>query len=119
MHVHEMGFEIIRPVVSRASMNGGSSDGGHLPGQSTSRDNFLHGPHLNQISDPPSPPPEPGMMNGLASPFNPLPDADSMQAYRQRELKWIGIMGSPTKNGKKIKKLLTEGVPDSVRGAVW
>ena len=47
----------------------------------------------------------------------------SVQAHRDRELKWISTMNSSdpsqAKKSKKIKKLLIEGVPSSVRYLVW
>jgi hypothetical protein len=47
----------------------------------------------------------------------------SMDAHRQRELKWMSLMSSippsQSRTSKKIKKLLVEGVPSSVRFLVW
>ena len=47
----------------------------------------------------------------------------SVQAHRDRELKWISTMNSSdpaqAKRSKKIKKLLIDGVPSSVRYLVW
>ena len=46
-----------------------------------------------------------------------------MDAHRQRELKWMALMSSvppaQAKKNKKVKKLLMEGVPSSVRYLVW
>ncbi|KAF8055637.1 rab-GTPase-TBC domain-containing protein [Lyophyllum atratum] len=46
-----------------------------------------------------------------------------MDAHRQRELKWMSVMGSvppaQSKKTKKVKKLLFDGVPSSVRYLVW
>ncbi|KAJ7491276.1 rab-GTPase-TBC domain-containing protein [Mycena latifolia] len=48
----------------------------------------------------------------------------SMDAHRQRELKWVSLMGTvppaQSKKSKKVKKLLMDGsVPSSVRFLVW
>lgn len=47
----------------------------------------------------------------------------SMEAHRQRELKWMSLMSSvpaaQAKKNKKVKKLIMEGVPSSVRYIVW
>lgn len=47
----------------------------------------------------------------------------SVQSHRQLELKWITAMGaipsSEAKKNKKIKKLVIDGIPGSVRGVVW
>ncbi|KAJ7063506.1 rab-GTPase-TBC domain-containing protein, partial [Mycena amicta] len=49
---------------------------------------------------------------------------NSVDAHRQRELKWVSLMGSvppaQAKKNKKVKKLLMDGsVPSSVRFLVW
>jgi hypothetical protein len=47
----------------------------------------------------------------------------SMDAHRQRELKWVSVMSSvpssQARKSKKVRKLLLEGVPSSVRFLVW
>jgi hypothetical protein len=48
----------------------------------------------------------------------------SIDAHRQRELKWVSLMGvvppAQAKKNKKVKKLLMDGsVPSSVRFLVW
>ena len=46
-----------------------------------------------------------------------------VEAHRARELKWISVMStippSQARKGKKIRKLLQDGVPASVRYQVW
>lgn len=46
-----------------------------------------------------------------------------VQAHRDRELKWISLINSTdpaqARKNKKVKKLLLEGVPSSVRYLVW
>jgi hypothetical protein len=46
-----------------------------------------------------------------------------MDAHRQREQKWMSVLSavppSQSKKSKKVKKLLLEGVPSSVRYLVW
>ena len=47
----------------------------------------------------------------------------SMDAHRNRETKWISLMSSSpasqAKKSKKVRKLIVEGVPSSVRYLVW
>ncbi|KIJ28878.1 hypothetical protein M422DRAFT_189175 [Sphaerobolus stellatus SS14] len=47
----------------------------------------------------------------------------SVRAHRERELRWVSTINSTdsaqAKRNKKIRKLLTEGVPSSVRYMVW
>lgn len=49
--------------------------------------------------------------------------SESVEAHRQRELKWISLMSSApaslSRKSKKVKKLLVEGVPSSVRYLIW
>jgi hypothetical protein len=58
----------------------------------------------------------------LTSAINPPSDVDR-EAHRARELKWISSMNtisSPqARKNKKIRKLLQDPVPDSVRYLVW
>lgn len=46
-----------------------------------------------------------------------------VQAHRDRELKWISLINSTdasqARKNKRVKKLLLEGVPSSVRYLVW
>ncbi|KAF9499150.1 RabGAP/TBC [Pleurotus eryngii] len=50
-------------------------------------------------------------------------ESSSMEGHRQRELRWIALMSSvpasQARKNKKVKKLLIEGVPSSVRYLVW
>ncbi|KAL4244189.1 hypothetical protein ABKN59_010756 [Abortiporus biennis] len=50
-------------------------------------------------------------------------DPVDVEAHRQRELKWISTMtsipASQARKSKKVRKLLQEGVPASVRYLVW
>ncbi|KAF9258596.1 RabGAP/TBC [Marasmius fiardii PR-910] len=47
----------------------------------------------------------------------------SMESHRQRELKWVSVMSSvppsQSRKTKKVRKLIGEGVPASVRYLVW
>jgi len=60
-------------------------------------------------------------------PLSPLKIAQenehSIDAHRQRELRWVSLMASvlpvQARKTKKIKKMLLEGVPASVRYLVW
>ncbi|KAJ1308840.1 hypothetical protein OPQ81_004528 [Rhizoctonia solani] len=60
---------------------------------------------------------------GKAGSHNSLTTPDSIAAHISREQRWISTMqtipSSSIRRNKKIKKLLLEGVPASVRGVVW
>jgi TBC1 domain family member 10 len=51
------------------------------------------------------------------------PDGQDVEAHRQREQRWIQIMqavpAAQARKNKKVRKLLWEGVPASVRYIVW
>lgn len=59
----------------------------------------------------------------LASPAKPPPSPGTAEAYRKRELAWIStissIPASQARKAKKVRKLLQDGVPSSVRYLVW
>ncbi|KAH7920391.1 RabGAP TBC [Leucogyrophana mollusca] len=59
-----------------------------------------------------------------SAPAAPVPDSpSSMDAHRQRELKWMGLLPATppaqARKSKKVKRLLLDGVPSSVRYLVW
>ncbi|KAI0682502.1 RabGAP/TBC [Cytidiella melzeri] len=58
-----------------------------------------------------------------SSPPASSPDLQDVEAHRQRELRWITTMASnpasQARKSKKVRKLLYEGVPASVRYLVW
>lgn len=60
---------------------------------------------------------------GLSVPTRDTESPASMEAHRQREQKWVSLMSSSpaslSRKSKKVKKLLVEGVPSSVRYLVW
>ena len=58
------------------------------------------------------------------SPASPVtPDTATMEAHRNREQKWMSLLGSSpasqSRKSKKVRKLVLEGVPASVRYLVW
>jgi TBC1 domain family member 10 len=66
----------------------------------------------------------PTLPDGLYQSSSKSSDSDfSMDAHRQRELRWISIMttvpAAQSRTNKKVKKLLMDGVPSSVRFLVW
>ena len=136
MQVKDMDFELVRPSLS------------HLQPKRTSEDSSLAGrgglaefkypnslradsPAVS-LSSPRSPIVSDGSSPGLGS-RQPVMSINgqskgsesesSMDAHRQRELKWMAVLSavlpSQSKKSKKLKKLLLEGVPSSVRYLVW
>jgi hypothetical protein len=136
MQVKDMDFELVRPNLS------------HLQPQRTNEDSSLIGrdslgdpkypsslrtdspavstssPRSPIVSDGPSPTAPPWQPVVPPTIQSKLPESDSsMDTHRQREQKWMSVLStvppSQSKKSKKIKKLLLEGVPSSVRYLVW
>ncbi|TFK48093.1 hypothetical protein OE88DRAFT_1665186 [Heliocybe sulcata] len=127
VQVKDMDFELVRPTMSAVASSRTSQDS--LP---SARESSVLLPDGQSVLRPYSP-----AMSSLSLPRSPnLPSdvsgfpttpsdsaAPSIEAHRQRELKWISLMSatpaSQARKSKKVKKLLLEGVPASVRSNVW
>lgn len=126
-------FELIRPVIPQVSSMHSSEDSGF-----PQRENIL----LHPDGKPNIPgllradSPAISTLSGVSTaPRSPTGDSlpasksfksdieSSMDAHRQRELKWMALISSvpasQAKKNKKVKKLIMEGVPSSVRYLVW
>jgi len=128
VQIQDMEFELIRPVIKtpgvRASEDGGvsviSAD------DSSTRE--------GEASDSPILSPSPG--SGFSPGFGSAVDfhasssrtpaynsAASIEAHRLREQKWLSLISSTSsssaRKSKKVKKLIFDGVPSSVRGKAW
>jgi hypothetical protein len=135
VQVEDLDFELIRPTlpfqnariseesVSRETMAEVSvQDGGplQLPGSPTSSLGGAKSPSAESFSWPrPS-------ISSTAAPIITRATADTesnMDAHRQRESKWMSLIASlpPSqwRKSKKVKKLIQEGVPSSVRYLIW
>lgn len=120
VQVQDMDFELVKPSLPQVA--GRASQDSTL----TSRDVDMGKPDASPIlgdtasmhsSLPPRSPLVP------THPTSPTESAESIDAHRQRELKWMGIFPtippSQARKNKKVRKLLQEGVPSSVRYLVW
>jgi hypothetical protein len=128
VQIQDMEFELIKPVIKTPGVRG-SEDGGvsviSADGSST-RD--------GEASD--SPVLSPGAGSGFSAGFGSSIDlyasssrtptyhsAASMEAHRIREQKWMSLISatsnSPARKNKKVRKLILDGVPSSVRGKAW
>ena len=65
------------------------------------------------------PPPPPTAPPSSSHPTAGRPSQDDIEAHRQRETKWVALLGATkpadARKNKKVRKLLQEGVPASVR----
>ncbi|KAH8980184.1 rab-GTPase-TBC domain-containing protein [Lactarius akahatsu] len=125
-------FELVRPALSRPRVSEDSSANGKSSG-SEGRPSFLRidSPATSLTSGGASdtrspvstsasivPPPSPG-----ATTLTTVIPAATVEAHRALELKWVAVMAvtpsAVARKNKKIRRLLQEGVPASVRYQVW
>ena len=129
VQVKDTDFELIRPNVSRPRVSEDSAINGKSSG-SEGRPSFLRidSPAMSMTSGGGSPDTRsPVSPSGMSIPPVAGPAVGSVgaavEAHRARELKWISVMSttspSQARKNKKIRKLLQEGVPASVRYQVW
>ena len=128
VQVKDMDFELVRPNTTRPRVSEDSSSNSKSSG-SEGRPSFLR-------VDSPTTSTTSGGASDTRSPVSPsamsLPpmtaaptvtSSSAVEAHRARELKWISAMSSTppshARKSKKIRKLLQEGVPASVRYQVW
>ena len=136
VQIKDMGFELVRPAISQLQASPSSEDSSILVRDGAvepRQDGGLRGTDSPVLSGPRSPALLPdsnsqgsASYSRIKSPVDSLRPSDSeqsMDAHRQREQKWMAVMGSTppsqSRKSKKVKKLLLEGVPSSVRYLVW
>ncbi|KAJ7837054.1 rab-GTPase-TBC domain-containing protein [Mycena olivaceomarginata] len=114
-----MDFELVRPNLAQFQQaSGRSSEDSSLGAREASVDG--RSPNIGDIRRTDSP--AMSVLSGQ-TPWSSSSET-SIDAHRQRELKWVSLMGTVTpaqaKKNKKVKKLLMDGsVPSSVRFLVW
>lgn len=123
VQIRDMEFELVKPVLKTGSIRGSEDSLYQRSPDMRTPDRRGESPAFSPISHSRSP-------NGsstsdvFASVKTPSAiHAASMEAHRMREQKWVTLMSSVPANqarkSKKVKRLLLEGVPSSVRGKVW
>ncbi|RDB27248.1 hypothetical protein Hypma_004535 [Hypsizygus marmoreus] len=136
MQVQDMDFELVRPNIAQFQAARPSEDSDVL-GRDGSFDlrhdsNFLRA-ESPAISMPRSPTVVSESSTSTSNVWQPMKSSNaqskalgsesSMDAHRQRELKWMSVLSSvppsQSRKNKKVKKLLFDGVPSSVRYLVW
>ncbi|KAL0581386.1 hypothetical protein V5O48_000650 [Marasmius crinis-equi] len=126
VQVQDMDFELVKPNVPFQSINGRSSEDSSVlrPG---SVDQLRAESPAMSIASAGS-----RMATGLSTDSAAMrarantktsETEATMESHRQRELKWVQIMSSvpppQARKNKKVRKLIGEGVPSSVRYLVW
>ncbi|OSC97150.1 RabGAP/TBC [Trametes coccinea BRFM310] len=119
VQVQDMDFELVKPSISASPFTGSVES---LPIPSPIRaDGFLRAdsPAMSSASGSSYRHPGDWSPNDLRSPK----ENNEVEAHRQREQRWITAMSSTpaaqSRKSKKIRKLVLEGVPASVRYQVW
>ncbi|CDO78290.1 hypothetical protein BN946_scf184674.g12 [Trametes cinnabarina] len=119
VQVQDMDFELVKPSIP-ASPFAGSVDSLPIPSPIRA-DGFLRAdsPAMSSASGSSHRTPGDLSPSGLRSPK----ESNEVEAHRQREQRWItalsSVPASQARKSKKIRKLVLEGVPASVRYQVW
>jgi len=133
VQIKDMGFELVRPAIPQVQASRSSEDPSILGRDGAiepRQDGGLRGTDSPGLSAPRSQAPlsdsGSASYSRIKSPVDSLRPSESeqsMDAHRQREQKWVAVMWSTppsqSRKSKKVKKLLLEGVPSSVRYLVW
>ncbi|GLB44029.1 hypothetical protein LshimejAT787_1502130 [Lyophyllum shimeji] len=129
VQVKDTDFELVRPNIGQFQAARASEDSGVL-GREGSTD-ARHDPTFLRADSPAgslTAPHSPTVVSDSSGVWQPLKSSgaeseSSMDAHRQREQKWMAVLGSvpasQARKNKKVKKLLFDGVPSSVRYLVW
>ncbi|KAF7359280.1 Rab-GAP TBC domain-containing protein [Mycena sanguinolenta] len=120
VQVEDMDFELVRPNLAQFQQaSGRSSEDSSFGARDASVDgrNSNIGEAMRRTDSPAM-----SVLSGQ-TPWSSSSET-SIDAHRQRELKWVSLMGvvppAQAKKNKKVKKLLMDGsVPSSVRFLVW
>ncbi|VDB95811.1 unnamed protein product, partial [Peniophora sp. CBMAI 1063] len=136
VQVQDTDFELVVPNVPALPSSRGSEDSPVLPRPSPSFDGSMlraDSPAMSLASSlprspispkfSPGPPPPPPPSSGQQTHTAGRASIDNVEAHRQRESKWVALLGATkpadARKNKKVRKLLQEGVPASVRYQVW
>jgi len=124
VQVEDMDFELVRPNLAQLNQTSGRSSEDSSLG--TPRDASSTDGRASNLGDAYRRTESPAI--SISSVGNQAPRSSSSEtsidAHRQRELKWVSLMGAvppaQATKSKKVKKLLMDGsVPSSVRFLVW
>jgi hypothetical protein len=119
VQVQDMDFELIKPSIPQVT--GRVSLDSTLTGRDVDTGKPDASPILGDAASMHSSAPRSPLVPSHAAAST--ESAESIDAHRQRELKWMGLFPtvppSQARKNKKVRKLLQEGVPSSVRYLVW
>ncbi|KAG8905424.1 hypothetical protein FRB99_008970 [Tulasnella sp. 403] len=118
-------FEIIRPVIPRIESMRSGEDIGMDPERLSVRSEMTRNDTESHRSASPVVSTRRNGNLDVPDAVHPTNNVDtaSIEAHRAREGKWLATMSSVTppnaKKSKKVRKLVQEGIPNSVRSVVW
>ena len=119
VQVQDMDFELVKP--SLPQVTGRASQESTLTGRDVDVGKPEASPSLGDAASMHSSAPRSPLVPTPAT--APTESAESIDAHRQRELKWMALFPAvpppQARKNKKVRKLLQEGVPSSVRYLVW
>ncbi|KAI0935551.1 hypothetical protein AcV5_003953 [Taiwanofungus camphoratus] len=120
VQVQDMDFELVRPTIPQSPITANSVDSLSLSPPSPVREGASLAPSDDLIFPTRKSSSErPAVESKVEKPL----DVSNIEAHRQRELRWISAMSSTppsqARKSKKVRKLILEGVPASVRYLVW
>ena len=128
VQVKDTDFELVRPNTTRPRVSEDSTANSKSSG-SEGRPSFLRveSPATSTTSGGASDTRSPVSPSAMSLPpmtaAQTITSSSAVEAHRARELKWVSAMSSTppshARKSKKIRKLLQEGVPASVRYQVW
>ncbi|KAJ6582856.1 rab-GTPase-TBC domain-containing protein [Mycena sp. CBHHK59/15] len=125
VQVQDMDFELVRPNLAQLQQASGRSSEDSLLGarKTSSSDGRASDLAVRRTDSPAISIASAGTQAPWSSASTSASET-SIDAHRQRELKWVSLMGAvppaQAKKSKKVKKLLMDGsVPSSVRFLVW
>jgi len=124
VQVQDMDFELVRPNIAQLQSARASVDSGFVGGEMGGGGGYLRAesPAVSMSSGQRSPSAS-DVSVGWGRAGKASDSETGMDAHRQRELKWVSLMSSvpagQSRRNKRVKKLLMDGVPSSVRYLVW
>lgn len=124
VQVQDMDFELVKPTLPQVPLGRSSQESSYAGRDADAV--HLDSPGVMQgdaASMHSSAPRSPMFPDATSSSTPPVESPMSIDAHRQREVKWMALLPmvppSQARRNKKVKRLLFDGVPSSVRYLVW
>jgi hypothetical protein len=124
VQVQDMDFELVYPTLPQVPLGRSSQESSYAGRDADAV--HLDSPGAMQgdaVSMHSSAPRSPMFPDAISSDTPPVESPTSIDAHRQREIKWMALLPmvppSQARRNKKVKRLLLDGVPSSVRYLVW